>query len=598
MCVQTSNSPYLGMYQSTVAAIRSSDVFDATKFVATSSRNSSYQDSGGRVLEHSNPVSFAYSNSDPVELLHNDLARGFLALPQMTLSGECVWTAPVQFQEDVTTRCTLPPEEKLCQQFSPLSTLMFLRSSTEAYPPCPNQPNVASKYGQNTLSPTEVEYYCLADISEYLMEETNEEDLFDLYQSSLFAEYHNASSDLTVPVRCAWDDGYTQPPVPTFDNDTGLCHNSTLNVAYEMFWRGGEIVQVKGVVVLGTVPLMEDGTFGLDGIDEFVSPPPSTESPITTSVLTTEPDLTTFGTGDITLITDVTEVMETAITDLFIYPTVNTTDFFIFGDANTTVTTDNVTQPSTVMTPVASLTTQAGTSSPGATTPFVSSPPPTTPVAIAATSLTLAATTSTTTSNLTVTPATNETTDNTTVMPNTTDMQETGNATTNMATSGTSLPPTTPIPYTPINTDPLNITLRFSTKFTYLPETIVDPLTGQTFDPPDPEPRSGNPGYVIGKPLLSGVTALTAINCTLFPTSSGCVSPLNETGFVFDRVDVSESSQLKVFSPGEWLGYYFNLLFLKLFFGGGGGGGGGKGEARQGREHFSLSFFLSLSLSE
>ncbi|XP_030848275.1 cell wall protein DAN4 isoform X2 [Strongylocentrotus purpuratus] len=525
LCVQTSNTPYLGLYHSTVSAIRDITTFNAAKASSLTSRDTSYQDSGLRSLEYQSPDNSQYSNGDPVELLYDEEMRGFLALPQMTLSGECLWTSPVKFQEDLTTRCTLMPDQRLCQQFSPFSALVFLRSSTESYPPCPKEPKVASQYGQATEAPADVEYYCLEDISDYLSEEAVDQDLFGQYESSLFAEYQNDTSEEKIPKRCAWDDGYTQPPIPSYDNETKLCYSSVVSASYEMFWRGGEILRIKGQVILGAVPLIQDLSIGILEEEEFVSPPPTTEAPLTTQPTT---ELMTDDMNSVTIITDVTEVFETAFTDLT-GATDNMTMFMFEEEANTTTT------------PQSTVTMLQGTTS--STTQSVLTPPSTTP----------AVTTSVSVTSPAITDAPSNITANSTMGV------DNINATTDMTTES---PVTTASPSNPVNTTPLNITLRFSTTFTYLPETIVDPLTGQDVDPPEAFERSGNPGYIIGKPLLTGLMVQTPlvlptdpgppINCTEFPTSPGCIEiPENETVYVFDSVDTSPSNQLQVFSPGD-----------------------------------------------
>ncbi|XP_041455562.1 mucin-17-like isoform X1 [Lytechinus variegatus] len=536
LCVQTSNSPYLGLYHSTVTAIRDIATFNAAKASSLNSRDTSYQDSGLRSLEYQSVDNSKYNNGDPVELLYNEEVRGFLALPQMTLDGECLWTSPVKFQEDLTTRCTLMPDQRLCQQFSPFSALMFLRSSTESYPPCPKEPKVAGRFGQATEAPADIEYYCLEDISDYLSEQSVDQNLFDLYESSLFAEHQNDTSEAKIPKRCLWDDGYTQPPVPSYNNDTKLCSNSVVSASYEMFWRGGEIVRIEGQVILGTVPLIQDLSIGIEEEEEFVSPPPSTiqptEEPLLTSIMGTE-EL-----NSVTIITDVTEVFETAITELT-DGTDNMTIFMLEEEDNVTTA-----QPSTITTPPA-MTLQVTTSS--TTQPALT--PPTTPSVTTPQSVTTPG--AVTTPVISVTPS--NVTDNTTMGV------DNVNVTTDMTTE---VPGTTPLPPDPVNTMPLNITLRFSTTFTYLPETLVDPLTGQNVEPPEAFERSGNPGYIIGKPLLTGVMLQTPlvlptdpgppVNCTEFPTNPSCIEvPENETVYVFDSVDTSPSNQLQVFTPGD-----------------------------------------------
>ncbi|XP_071489486.1 uncharacterized protein [Diadema antillarum] len=515
LCVQTSNSPYLGMYQGTVPAQRDLSAFNQLKTASLTGRDTSYQDSGSRTLDYTSPDGSAYSNGDPVELLYGSGSRGFLALPQMVLSGECLWTSPVQFQEDLVTRCVLPPNQVLCQEFSPLSALLFLRSSTESYPPCPNQPLVVSQYGQASTAPTDIQYYCVEDVSEYQLQVTSEEDLFGLYQSSLFADTENGSlSESVVPQRCLWDDGFSQPPAPVFDNFTNLCLNSVVSVSYEMFWRGGEITWILGTVIMGSMPLIPDDSIIEEEAEEFVPPPVTVPVPASTAAPTTESDLSTDIIEGITFITEVEEILETAVTDVAINADQNSTD------ANVTTPAASTTSPPT--TPVATT-----------FTPFLSTPPPTV----------------VTTDGMTTTNLTTTNTDNNTQADNfTTDAMPT----TDMTTSA---------PITQSLSTPLNFTVRYATKFTYLPAPNIT-LSGVLVEPEEQYQRSGNPGYVIGKRVLSGEAVLvplvlpttpgTAVNCTEFPSAPSCVEiPLNETVFVFDSVDDSDSSQLKVFTPGD-----------------------------------------------
>lgn len=55
--------------------------------------------------------------------------------------------------------------------------------------------------------------------------------------------------------RCSWDDGYSAPPVPTYDSQTKTCHNVVLDVYYNFTWQDARILQLNATLILADIPM-------------------------------------------------------------------------------------------------------------------------------------------------------------------------------------------------------------------------------------------------------------------------------------------------------------------------------------------------------
>ena len=58
-----------------------------------------------------------------------------------------------------------------------------------------------------------------------------------------------------APPRCGWDNNFSPPPVPYYDETSQLCHNAVLQVNYNFTWAGTKLLLLNATLILGNVPL-------------------------------------------------------------------------------------------------------------------------------------------------------------------------------------------------------------------------------------------------------------------------------------------------------------------------------------------------------
>ena len=496
--------------------------FNARKEVFTDDRFTSFRDLGKRTLEYISDDNNErlYKNGYPVEQLFSGDVRGYLSLPQKTSGEGCVWTSPLKFQEDSKSTCHLTSHQVLCTETSVLSARMYLQGSSLSYPACPDAPQVVSKYRSSQVAPTNVYYYCTDDVTPYMISNMTLKDALNPTKPSFFMEDMDDGGGNTYP-RCSWDDGYSRPPIPTYDNTTELCQNAVLDVDYQLYWRGGEIISVEATLLLGAIGLQQDAQEQTEEETDtnFISPPPITAPPTTGQLLTS-----IIFENETEIITNFTDVFE------------NFT--FTLGTEGTPGTESTVTMgPTTV--------TVAKTTANPTTTPV---PPTTTPVPPTTKAPTTQSIPTTIAENpergdnpdLPVLPATTPTPVETTMASSTPTQTQQSNG----VQSQTDTYPSMFIQY-------------FSAKFVHLPETTSDPNTGQVTSPGEQSKRSGNPGYIIGSRVLTGVAVydyLPDYDCPENSTDySDCILAASNTGIngTFVVVEDVEDNRLKVWAPGK-----------------------------------------------
>ena len=321
--------------------------------------------------------------------------------------------------------------------------------------------------------------------------------------------------------RCSWDDGYSRPPIPTYDNTTELCQNAVLDVDYQLYWRGGEIISVEATLLLGAIGLQQDAQEQTEEETDtnFISPPPITAPPTTGQLLTS-----IIFENETEIITNFTDVFE------------NFT--FTLGTEGTPGTESTVTMGPTTVTVAKTTANPTTTPVPPTTTPV----PPTTKVP--------------TTQSIPTTIAENpERGDNPDlpVLPATTPTR----VETTMASSTPAQTQQSKGVQSQTDTYPSMFIQYFSAKFVHLPETTSDPNTGQVTSPGEQSKRSGNPGYIIGSRVLTGVAVydyLPDYDCPENSTDySDCILAASNTGIngTFVVVEDVEDNRLKVWAPGK-----------------------------------------------
>ena len=172
---------------------------------------------------------------------------GVLSLPQIVFNRLCSQTAPVRFLKEFSSRCVLELDETLCNSQSPWSALNYLMPLGLSRSACSLPPAVLAR-APPELASSEVLYYC-GDISPYVTMTTGS---MTSNSSSLF---DGPSMEIPMLQRCAFDDGETLPPSPTFDRTSRTCSNVVVKVEYEFKWRERQVDAVTAKITLGIVQL-------------------------------------------------------------------------------------------------------------------------------------------------------------------------------------------------------------------------------------------------------------------------------------------------------------------------------------------------------
>ena len=210
-----------------------------------------------------------------------------LTLPQPVWSGQCVWTAPVQYLIDSSSVCPQYMTEDLCTEKSPLNAQLYAQSSRWS-DPC-RGPVVMARGNQKIVTNTDVNYLCAdaEQANQYIRSTQTINDVMPPNEVKLFGEPHDnynltgcvfdpmlltyvcpdqefVDTSPTPPSRCnesMIDDGYTKPPVPELIG--GVCHNAVVDMLYNFTWSGSTILLLNATVVLGDIPIQQvtpDGT--------------------------------------------------------------------------------------------------------------------------------------------------------------------------------------------------------------------------------------------------------------------------------------------------------------------------------------------------
>ncbi len=174
----------------------------------------------------------------------------------------------------------------LCSSFSPLSALIYAQSSRWSGP---KGPLVLAQQGVRVVLDTNVNYLCAGEDEEYLSAYLRSGDrfadavppaetiLFD-YDLPMIGGEPDCGFDeylglyvcgnftivedepiVSLPPRCAWDDGYTRPPAPEYNATMDVCSNVVLDVMYNFTWQGPELLFLNATLILADVPMNQSG---------------------------------------------------------------------------------------------------------------------------------------------------------------------------------------------------------------------------------------------------------------------------------------------------------------------------------------------------
>eukprot|EP00794_Sanderia_malayensis_P014026 gene14026-15485_t len=235
LCVVTNNSPFLGYFYKYTSPALVASLADYNKLVSGKSIYD-YQESEARNSLQSNTIGYTYGF--PIKT-----SIGFLAMPFQFQDNTCLFKT-VEYMKDSKTRCLHKATSQSCMLAS-FNALNYAMPSGITNPAC-TVPGILDGASANSQVAKTVEYYCLQNISSYVILPNSNQAQPD--EESLFT----GGSSSNPATRCAFDDSKTRPPVPVFDSQSNSCSNAVFDVNYVMYWNGGQLKSVAAKVTLGS----------------------------------------------------------------------------------------------------------------------------------------------------------------------------------------------------------------------------------------------------------------------------------------------------------------------------------------------------------
>lgn len=184
--------------------------------------------------------------------------KGLLIIPQPTLSGQCLYTAPVQYLKELDHSCTYELSNSLCSQSSVLSVLSYINKV--------NNVSVLAKGSSNQAASTSVIYKCPTNFDSYIKSTQTISDIVDNTQVYKF-NYNLPTGQQCVDDCAVCDDFNDVPSTDTPSPDcgsqspstsldvNGVCRNAVIDVDYTITWVGDTIEKLDAVITLADIPI-------------------------------------------------------------------------------------------------------------------------------------------------------------------------------------------------------------------------------------------------------------------------------------------------------------------------------------------------------
>lgn len=196
--------------------------------------------------------------------------KGYLTIPQPSLNGQCLSTAPVQYLKNLDHSCTYTVTDK-CNPSSELSSLFYIQSSSDT-----NSSffSVLEEGSSIIIAETNVVYKCADEtfLQSYLKSTQSLSDLVS--DNEVYKFNYNLPANSSCLDDCGIDicidlDNLPNPDVPTSSTLSdctsqnpseptlagGICSNAVIDVDYTIKWTGNKIAQLDAVIVLADINL-------------------------------------------------------------------------------------------------------------------------------------------------------------------------------------------------------------------------------------------------------------------------------------------------------------------------------------------------------
>ncbi|XP_033748286.1 cell wall protein DAN4-like isoform X2 [Pecten maximus] len=272
MCVYREYNALLGYFFANSLSIRASQKFQEK---IAGKEFYSYKEEELRV---SSVSSTPYISGSLVTVSQEGTTQEYsvpLILPHRVLSGQCNLASPVRYLKDDTSDCLIELNQASCSVDGSFNALFYVESSSTRSPSCPKPFVVRGNNGMNsTIAVTSLNYYCTTDLTGYIKDNSTmlptrptNTTTFN-YTMPALADQDECGNDITtnfntiatstsnetpLPPRCAFDDGYTRPPVPSLVNS--VCNFAVLEVRYRFYWSESQILRLNATVIMGNVPV-------------------------------------------------------------------------------------------------------------------------------------------------------------------------------------------------------------------------------------------------------------------------------------------------------------------------------------------------------
>ncbi|XP_074643421.1 uncharacterized protein LOC141900426 isoform X2 [Tubulanus polymorphus] len=273
MCVWRETNAWLGYYHLPQNKI-STQADITTKL--TSINESNWRESSFIKEPPVSGVDFKYG-SELTTVIYSDgivKYRGSLSLPQRYLSRECLTESPVRYLIDKSSNCQTEISKLLCEnRGSRLNARMYAMGTNKR--PCSTPVRISTTYNGLTPLTVDASYYCATDLNSYIIN-TGASSAKQPLKHSLFKGLNNVTGcsfrgqkfvcqggveqlsrpvPNTLPARCSFDDGLTEPPEPVWDSINNVCRNSVIDVNYQFQWSGSTLTKLTARYVLADVPV-------------------------------------------------------------------------------------------------------------------------------------------------------------------------------------------------------------------------------------------------------------------------------------------------------------------------------------------------------
>ena len=257
LCIHTSNTAFLGDYHDVPAKIETLYDYDQVKSEIKNQKTFEAREAGRKLENNTEHYKVGVSIKTIYDATEGIVGK--LSLPAQSLLGSCV-TSPVRFLKDSKSVCRRPinPEVCLTAKNSYLDHQMFIMSSpviaSEA-----NFPQVLSENNFLIPAETETNYYLATRLDSYLNVELEPgeprpspaaENLTVL--ASKLREYKVSQSIFQTEEFSSYDKVQS---VAHLDPDRLHCNNLVLEVKYEFFWSGTQILKVGPVAAIAGTQL-------------------------------------------------------------------------------------------------------------------------------------------------------------------------------------------------------------------------------------------------------------------------------------------------------------------------------------------------------